>query len=169
MYGVKGALADVYDVSEDFISNKFINEHLSEIEKIATGDEKAIEGLRDSLSQDLVANILVHNGLEEEKQSELLDSFVNLRERLQYIMNSDPLLLGDNVEISQDFTDQLNRLIEDSQMTVEEANQMFSALGVEPTYATDEVEQVQKVPKTTTVHKVTNIGHAPVQVGNDND
>jgi hypothetical protein len=66
MNSTKKAVADVLDTSEDFISDNFIQEHLSDIEKAAKGDEKAIENLRKALSEKVIAEIAVKNELTPE-------------------------------------------------------------------------------------------------------
>lgn len=143
MFNIKDALADVYDTSADYISHDFIDKHLSQIEKIATGDEKAIEALRDELSEDIVGNILIENKIAN--RDEILGKFKSLREQAQAEM--DGLAIGDNIQVDDaNFVNSLNKLIEDSQMTVEQANAVFSALGVEPTYATETVMQEQSNP-----------------------
>ena len=142
MYGMKDALADVYDTSMDYISNDFIAEHLSEIEKIATGDENAIEGLRDALSQEIVANIIVENNIEN--KDAILAEFQDLRSQIEGQLSS--LEIGAPVVDDGDLVTSLNKMIEDCQMTVEQANAVFSALGVEPTYETETVTQPQKNP-----------------------
>ena len=59
--GTKNAVADMFEVSSDFVKNDFIAEHLNEIEKAAAGDEKAIEKLRAALADDIIANIITTN------------------------------------------------------------------------------------------------------------
>lgn len=142
MYGMRDALADVYDTSMDYISNDFIAEHLFEIEKIATGDEKAIEGLRDALSQEIVANIIVENNIEN--KDAILAEFQDLRSQIEGQLSS--LEIGAPVVDDGDLVTSLNKMIEDCQMTVEQANAVFSALGVEPTYETETVTQPQSNP-----------------------
>ena len=152
MYNLKDALADVYDTEMDYISHSFIKEHLKEIQEIANGSEDAIEGLRDSLSEEIVTNIIVKNNLED-KKDELLSTFVSLREQAQAAMSG--LVIGDDITVDDtNFVIALNQLIDDCQMTVEQANAVFSALGIEPTYETDTVLQKQKITPTQTEHKV---------------
>jgi hypothetical protein len=50
MKGIKTSLSDILDVSEEFISNDFVTEHMNEIKKAAEGDEKAIESLKLALA-----------------------------------------------------------------------------------------------------------------------
>ena len=152
MYDIKNALADVYDTEADYISHSFIKDHLSEIEEIAKGSETAIEDLKDSLSEEIVANIIVENKLEDNKDS-LLADFVSLREQAQAAMSG--LVIGDDILVDDtNFIASLNQLIDDCNMTVAQANAVFSALGIEPTYETETVQQEQSITPTQTKHEV---------------
>lgn len=145
MYNIKDALADVYDTEMDYISHSFIKEHLDEIQKIATGDEQAIEDLRDALSEDILGNILIEN--KKSNQDEILNTFKSLREQIQEQMSG--IAIGEMVPPGIDdtnFVKSLNQLIDDASLTVEQANAIFSAMGVEPTYATETVSQEQRNP-----------------------
>ena len=57
MSGMKGALSDVLDVEEDLISSDFVNDHLEDIEKAATGDAAAIDRLRSAMDEEIITNI----------------------------------------------------------------------------------------------------------------
>lgn len=152
MYDIKNALADVYDTEADYISHSFIKDHLSEIEEIAKGSETAIEDLKDSLSEEIVANIIVENNLEDKKDSYLAE-FVSLREQAQAAMSG--LVIGDDILVDDtNFITSLNQLIDDCNMTVAQANAVFSALGIEPTYETETVQQEQSITPTQTKHEV---------------
>ena len=145
MYNIKDALADVYDTEMDYISHSFIKEHLDEIQKIAIGDEQAIEDLRDALSEDILGNILIEN--KKSNQDEILNTFKSLREQIQEQMSG--IAIGEMVPPGIDdtnFVKSLNQLIDDASLTVEQANAIFSAMGVEPTYATETVSQEQRNP-----------------------
>lgn len=145
MYNIKDALADVYDTEMDYISHSFIKEHLDEIQKIATGDEQAIEDLRDALSEDILGNILIENN--KSNQDEILNTFKSLREQIQEQMSG--IAIGEMVPPGIDdtnFVKSLNQLIDDASLTVEQANAIFSAMGVEPIYATETVSQEQRNP-----------------------
>lgn len=142
MYYMRDAIADVYDTSMDYVSNDFIKEHLEEIEKIAKGDEAAIEGLRAALAQEIVANITLENDISN--REEILANFQNLRAQIEGQLSN--LQIGSPVIDDGDLVNSLNKMIEDCQMTVEQANAVFSAMGVEPTYETETVTQEQSNP-----------------------
>jgi hypothetical protein len=60
----RSALSDVLDVEEEFISDDFVTNHLDEIAKAAKGDEKAIDSLRSSMDEEIIARITL--GQDEE-------------------------------------------------------------------------------------------------------
>ena len=142
MYGMRSAIADVYDVSMDYVSNDFITEHLSEIQDIAKGDEKAIESLRSALAEEVFVNIVLRNDIEN--VDGILSNFRSLRSQIEGQLSN--LQIGAPVVDDGALVESLNKLIQDCELTVEQANSVFSALGVEPTYETETVEQEQSNP-----------------------
>lgn len=154
--GLRMALADIYDVSGDNISNDFIIKNLSEIEKVAKGDETAIEGLRFSLAEDLIFNIGINNGLTQTEANAQVQKFTSLKDRIQKALDESPTM-GLDID-SSTFIDDLNEIMTTSKMTVGEANELFSSLGIEPIYATDEVEQTQYNPIIETSTAVSDVG-----------
>ena len=58
MSGMKDALSDVLDVESDIIDNDFIEKHLEEIEKAATGDAEAIDALKEALAEDILLEVV---------------------------------------------------------------------------------------------------------------
>lgn len=155
MYGIEEAIADVYGIEAKYISQNFIKEHLSEIQQIATGSETAIEGLRDALSEELLVNIMVANEKQLlDTQDNILTSFKTTRQQIEEVMTG--IKVGDSIDDS-DLITALNRIIQNTHMTVAQANEMFSALKLEPKYATDIVEQEQVIPRTTTRHQIKNV------------
>jgi methyl-accepting chemotaxis protein len=57
MIGMKTAVADVMDVEADLVSNDFVKDHLDDIKAAATGDAEAIDRLRASMDEEIIANI----------------------------------------------------------------------------------------------------------------
>ena len=57
--GTQKAVSNLLDVSEDYVSDDFIVEHLDDIEKAATGDAEAIDNLKAALAKDIIANIVI--------------------------------------------------------------------------------------------------------------
>lgn len=143
---MRDAIADVYDTSMDYVSNDFIKEHLEEIKKIAEGDEAAIEGLRAALAEEIFVNITAESELKDGvTREEILNTFRSLRSQIEAEMSG--LTIGDDISVDDTkLVTDLNKLIKDCQMTVEQANAVFSAMGVEPTYETETVTQEQSNP-----------------------
>lgn len=165
MYGMKEAIADVYDVSLDYVSNDFITDHLSEIEKVSQGSAEAIEGLRSELASEVFANIASINieaGMSQGSKEALISEFTSLKTQLEEATKG--LAVGQDVQVSDDFIAQMNNLIAMTGMTVEQANAIFSSLKLEPTYATDMIHQQQKTSRTQTVRKL--IDYKPAEGDN---
>ena len=144
MEGIKTAIADVYDVSSDYISHDFINENLPEIEKIAKGDEVAIENLRNELAQELIFNIGINNGLDETGAQEQVDKFKGLKEQIQEVLNDNPEM-GVDLDTSS-FIDGLQEIVTNTNMNIGQVQDLFSSLGLEPIYETEMVDQTQTNP-----------------------
>lgn len=147
---MRDATSDLLDVNKDFVSNKFIVDNLSDIEKAATGDAEAIERLRNALAKDIIANIIVQNKLEEE-ESILKQQVENLQNSIPDLQVGATLNIDGMAEGEAAFIEQCNKLIADAGMTVEQANAMFDALGFEPTFEVTTKELMTTKPVITTV------------------
>jgi len=66
MDGTKDAMADLLDINKDFISEGFIKDHLAEIGEAAKGSETAIDGLKAALAEDIIARVMIENGITDE-------------------------------------------------------------------------------------------------------
>lgn len=139
MIGMKDAVSDVLDISSEFVSNDFITEHLSEIEKAAKGDAEAIDALRDALAEDFILNVIVDNDLESQKD-DILTGFAELQASIP------DLEVGATLDDGE-FLEKAQKLIEDCNMTVDQANALFDTLGFEANFATEEHEVHQRVPR----------------------
>lgn len=142
MHSLQSALGDVYDISTEWITEDFINDHLKDIEKVAQGDAEAIEALRKDLSKDIIANILIENELENQTP-EILSQFNTLYDQLKDIK------VG--VEIDENdqsgFLKACQDIIANAHMTAEQANAFFDAMGFETQFVTEPIEQKQRVPE----------------------
>ena len=154
MGGIKNSLSDILDVSEDYISNDFVAAHLDEIKKASEGSETAIESLRAELSQDIIANLLVYNNMESNKE-QVMQEMTNLQTLL------DGMEVGKTIDMSMDDTqviDAMNNIIQQAGLTAEQANQLFSQMGIEPEFeVTKEIQNVS-VPEYTTETEVVERG-----------
>lgn len=142
MMGVKGAISDILQVSEEFISNDFIADHLNEIEQAAMGDTAAIDSLRQAMAQDLI----IHATLDDtQAQQEAL----NLLSNLQSTLSSKNFEIGASVN-EQSLIDMANQIIATAGLTVEQAQALFNSLGYEPTFAMETKEVPSYIPVTET-------------------
>lgn len=139
MINTKDAVADLLDVSSDFVSNDFILEHLDLIKEAAEGSEEAIDSLKAALADDIIANILLNNELSA-SADEIMADYQWLVDNLQDIE------VGATVD-DGDFVNKMNELIQSANMTVEQVNALFDAMGFEANFATQEVPTVQRVPE----------------------
>ena len=134
MMSTKGAVADLLDVSQDFVSNDFIADHLDEIAKAATGDAEAIDNLKAALLDDIVAHIVVENDLETVGY-DLAAGVADLQSMLDSMGD---LTIGTTIE-DTDFINKCNELINSAGLTADQVNALFDAMGFETTFATDEI------------------------------
>ena len=136
--GMRDALSDVLDVSNDFVSDNFIVKQLVDIEKAANGDAEAIDRLRQALAQDIVYNIAINNGFTEEEANGLVQQIQTLQDLIPDLEVGASLNAEGMAEGEQQFIAKCNEIIAQAGMTVEEANAMFEALGFEPTFVMEE-------------------------------
>ena len=140
MAGMKSAMSDVLGVGEEWLSNDFILSNLEDIEKAANGDADAINRLAIAAGKD----ILVHMELEDE----------GVREQL-YALHDELAAEIPNIEVGAtlddgDFLSKAAQVVETANMTVDEANAYFRALGFEPHFETKEEKVTTMKPKTRT-------------------
>lgn len=151
MYGMRDAIADVYDVSIDYISNDFINEHLKEIEQIANGSEEAIESLRHAVGEEIIVNILLQNEVDETMLENFKNQFISIREQIEIAMSG--IKVGEDLDTSS-FIDKLNTMIRETGMSMEQVNSLMASLKLEPEFTTQEMSVPKKEKITQTVHEV---------------
>ena len=143
--GIEKALIEVYDLSEDYISSSFIEEHLDEIAKVAKGDADAIESLRKELSQDIVAKISLQNELDNQDKTKF--------EKLVSDLQADIPELDIGYRITQDdasyrsYLTRMQEIIDAAGLTAEQANALFSTMGFQATYAEENQNVSYMVPE----------------------
>ena len=135
--GVRDSLSTMLDVEKEFITESFVEDHLTDIEAASKGDEEAIRRLQLALSDDIIANILLNNEIDDTRQQEILNSIDEFRNYL----DSNPITVGmefdrTNFNASMDaseadFLDMCQKIIDQSGMTVEQAQAYFNSLGFE--------------------------------------
>ena len=145
----RSALSDVLDVEEEFISDDFVTSHLDEISKAAKGDEKAIDSLRSSMDEEIIARITLGQDEEFTAQINSLDQKVK-----DACSKLDPTIeVGAKVN-DADFLEAANNLVKESQMTADEANAYFAGIGYEPVYNAEDIDTSAEMPNAETITRV---------------
>lgn len=145
----RSALSDVLDVEEEFISDDFVINHLDEIAKAAKGDEKAIDSLRSSMDEEIIARITL--GQDEEFTAQINSLDQKLKDACSKL---DPTIeVGARVN-DADFLEAANNLVKESQMTADEANAYFAGIGYEPVYNAEDIDTSAEMPNAETVTRV---------------
>ena len=140
-------VADLLDVSKDYVSEDFIKQHLNDITEAATGSETAIDDLKSALAQNIVANIIVENKLDEQVKAQVLSDFADLQASIPDLQAGATLKDGEFLTKAQQF-------LQDCHATVDQANAIFDAIGFEANFATEQQKVTQRVPKTITKTQV---------------
>lgn len=145
--GTQKAVSNLLDVSEDYVSDDFIVEHLDDIEKAATGDAEAIDNLKAALAKDIIANIVIENGLDENARAEIIAAAEDLQASIPDIKVGASIDIDNMSADEAAFLEQCNKIIADANMTAEQANAYFDALGFETSFVTEPQTQTQRVPE----------------------
>lgn len=148
MDGTRDAMADLLDISKDFISEEFVKNHLAEIGQAANGSETAIDGLKSALAEDIIARIIVENGIGEAEQAEILANLASLQAAIPDIEVGTTLDTGA-------FLEQAQALIDACGLTVDQANALFDSLGFQANFATEPQMVQQRTPNMITETQVT--------------
>ena len=80
MSNIQEGVADLLDVEKDAVSSDFVEGHLEEIEKAATGDADAIDELRDALVDDFVIHLKAEKDWDDNIFNEVQSQISNLRD-----------------------------------------------------------------------------------------
>ncbi len=140
MNGIKTAMSDVLGVSEEFISDQFILDHMEDIKLAAEGDAEAIDRLAIAAAKDILVNIkLQDEGVREELYA-LHD---------QLAAEIPDIEVGATLD-DGDFLSKAAQVVETAGMTVDQANAYFRALGFEPHFETKEEKVTTMKPRTRT-------------------
>lgn len=134
---VRASTAKMLNVSEDAMSDEFIQTHLKDIEAAANGNVEAMDRLREAYGQEYVANMEI-NGVNEEDIN-------NIRDRLNneiipgLAAEISDLSLHASLDDSQ-YIAALNEMLAKGQITEAQVNEVLSGMGYEP--------QIESVPAT---------------------
>jgi tyrosyl-tRNA synthetase len=160
MSGMKKAVADVLDVESDMISSEFINKHSEDIEKAADGDAEAIDRLRASMDEEIIAKIKLNRP--DLTNLDTLDA--EIKSKLDEVLQE---MKVPDIEVGavlkdEEFLKAANNLVETSGMSADEANAYFAGIGYEPLYNQEEIPDanVMSAPNVRTVTTVEGIDWA---------
>jgi TP901 family phage tail tape measure protein len=123
MSGAKEAMADLLDVTEDFISDDFVTENMEDIAKAADGDADAIDRLRSSMLEDIVMHLDLDDSALSNEQ--LLEQVNNLQSMLDSMGD---LQVGAEIDDAA-FIAACNEMIEQAGLTQDQVNALFSGMG----------------------------------------
>lgn len=137
---VQTALEDVFGVR---VSADFIKNNLSDIQRLAQGSTENIKELSRAAAIDFALNI-------DTMSEETKGNFVAMINQLADIA-ADGIEIGTNIEDinDSDYIAQLNKMLEAGEITAEQIQQSFGALGYSPDIKFKTVKQ-----KNTTIHYV---------------
>lgn len=153
LMGTRDAVADLLDISKEYVDSDFILDHLEDIAKAATGSEEAIDGLKKSLSADVadkLASGLASSSTEAEAFKKQIDDVMALASQFDNLDFGTSIYLDDETE----FSNALNKLIQDTHMTVDQVNALFDSMGFEANFANEPQKVETEVPVYQTVHRL---------------
>jgi TP901 family phage tail tape measure protein len=160
--GVADALGDIFGIDSTYIDSDFITSNLAEIEKAATGDEVAIESLRESLTNDIVVNIVAHNELDENMTQSLMNDINNLLDNIPDSIEIGTSLDIDNLSADEaKFMQAMQEIINSAQLTVDQANALFGTMGFDVEFETAQIPVERTGHQTVTTTEVEEWGEVP--------
>lgn len=157
--GMKNAMSDILDISEDFLSDDFILQNMEDIKLAAEGDADAIDRLRQAALEDIVLNFELNGDLTNE---ELWAKVQGLQEELNK-MFPNGIEVGTSIDLSgvdegeAGFVEKLNALILEAGMTVDQVNAMMAGMGFTANFASEPQKvEIREPDKVTTHHSIQN-------------
>ena len=148
----RDALADLLDVGEEtekYFDDDFITKHMNDISQAAEGNAEAIDRLRDSFADELILQVAIDNNLTDEIKDQLINNINTLQAQIPNIE------IGATLTGEDEFLQACQNIINDANMTKEQANAMFDAMGFQATYKTEEQPTEYSVPIYTTYTRKT--------------
>ena len=151
---VQDAFGDILDLSEEAQKNfdsKFIASHLDDINLAAKGNADAINRLRNAFADYSLKTYLDQSKLSQEIQANIKNTHESIQNQMA------------NLEIGIDIVGDVKYqalakacqdVINTAQMTKQEANKYFDAIGFEATYTEEPQTQTYTVPLYTTYERV---------------
>ena len=138
-------MSDILNIDTGVLSDGFYQnaDALDAMERAANGDVDAIDDLRAMAAQDIIMHLDVQNITPEDKDYLINNELLPMLSEFQAILDGQPL--GTTVDIDTNpFIMKLNQLLEDGQLTAEQATNILSSIGMDADITT--------VPSTVTQH-----------------
>lgn len=155
MNGTKEALADLLDMDKEYVSNSFVKDHMKDITLAAKGNAEAIDRLRAASLESVIVSI-------EFKDTEIENKFRNTLNSLKDLADSQKLEVGASLDLSKleagelEYINILNTMLENGEIMSSDLNAALSAIGYDPVYSEETYPVKQKIPVTTTHHRIEN-------------
>lgn len=139
MQGARQALAQLLDISKEYVTSDFVKQHLDLITEASNGSVEALDKLKTALTSSVVDIIIDENSLE------------NLRpeiESLIYEINTELPDIQVGTELANDdvFVSKLQDLVNLCGLTTEQINALFDTWGFEPTFVMQPQQVEQDSP-----------------------
>lgn len=139
----KSYMADIFDVDMKDISDEFVENHLDDMKKMATGTEKEAKAAAKAIEDDLIDEVAKNRGIDLDMTVNLdinndgaVDKLDNVRSMLDEVRNSS------EVELHYDTSAAMagfSELYNTGQMTFEEIQAMLNTIGWEPMIEYEEI------------------------------
>lgn len=159
MTGSKEAMADLLDVTEEFISDNFVTENMEDIAKAAEGDADAIDKLRASMLEDIVMHLDLDDSALSNEQ--LLGQVNNLQSMLDSMGD---LQVGAEIDDAS-FIAACNEMIASAGLTSDQVNALFSGMGFDANFSSETEPVPAKIPEYTVHHEPIVKGYANIGDG----
>ena len=153
MRNTKDAMADLLDLSSDYISSDFVDTLANDtkamelMKKAAKGDADAIDSLRQMALQDIILNLELNDS--DLSNEEIWTKVQGLQSMLDAM---GPITAGTEIDLSgmdageADFINALNELILAAGMSKDQVNQMLSGMGFTANYSSEPQEVMKREP-----------------------
>lgn len=164
MIGTKDAVADLLDISSEYVTSDFIIDHLDEIAEAATGSATAIDSLKSEIADSVIDTLgdqLASSSAEAEKFKSEMQGLVDQANQF------DDLEVGASVYLEGEdgFVEALNALIQETGMTVDQVNALCDSMGFEANFASEGQPVDTTIPEYTTHHEITSLKYNELDDG----
>ena len=121
MEGIRESLENVFEVE---VSDEFITENLTNIQKLAKGDLSVLDELQKAMAADYIAKIDVEGDAEAQAKLQAILTQIQA-------MDLENIEIGTSIEDAP-FYDALNQMLTSGQLTADEVNAILSTIGYDP-------------------------------------